>query len=186
MANINIGQVMLIGLALAMDAFGVAIGIGLSEKNNRYKDKAYILSFGFFQFLLSLLGGSFGYFFNTYIVSVPKILGGIVIAIVGILMIIDSTVKTSKPVLLKKSMVIILGISVSIDALVIGFTVLNQFCSFYLLYLNCLIIGLITVLLSTIAFFLCLYFSKIKFFTKYSNYLGGVVLIIFAIKMIFN
>lgn len=183
--TINIYEIMLIGVALAMDAFGVAIGVGLSERKNRFSDKAYILSFGFFQFLLSFLGGVLGYFFNTYIVSVPKIIGGIVIAIVGILMIIEGTAKTSKPVLLKKIMIIILGISVSIDAFVVGFTVLNQFYSFYLLFLYCLIIGLIALLISTIGFFLCLYFSKVGFFIKYSNYLGGIVLILFGVKMIF-
>ena len=82
-------------------------------------------------------------------------------------------------------MVVILGISVSIDALIIGFTTFHQLGSLLVLLIDSVLIGLITLFFCTIAFFSCRYLRKISFISKYANFLGGIALILFAIKMIF-
>ena len=81
--------VFVIGIALAMDAFGISIGIGVNSIITRKKKIAYILSFGFFQFLFTLIGGGMGYYFDTYILPIPSVLGGIIVGAIGILMIMD-------------------------------------------------------------------------------------------------
>lgn len=181
----NIYMVIIIGIALAMDALGVSLSIGVNSSVNREKKIQYIISFGFFQFLFILIGGTLGYYFDSYIVEIPNVLGGIVIGIVGILMLIDGKKESNNSVLVEDKMLIVLGVSVSIDALVVGFSALHQFGSAIILFLDSIIVGLITAFLCFIAFFLCRYFRKIYFVNKYADYLGGIVLIIFAIKMIF-
>ena len=82
-------------------------------------------------------------------------------------------------------MPIILGVSVSIDALVVGFTACHHIGSYILMTVNSIMIGLITLLICTTGFFLCRYIRRLEFITRYADFLGGLILIIFAIKMIF-
>ena len=178
-------SVIIIGIALSMDAFGVSLGVGVSTQVKRKSKIGYIISFGFFQFLFTFIGGILGYLFDTYIASIPTIAGGIVITIVGVLMIIDGLKTKEDSILCKNSMILILGISVSIDALVIGFTAFHFVGSVLIMLLYSLIIGLITLLCCTIAFFICRYIRKINFISKYADLFGGIALIILAVKMIF-
>lgn len=176
--------VIIMALALAMDAFGVTLGIGVSSLVNRNQKIKYLFYFSFFQFFFALLGGTFGYFFDTYIVTIPSILGGIIIAFVGLLMIIDGRKADNTSILCNSKMSIVIGVSVSIDALVLGFTSLNHLGSSMVLIVDCLLIGLVTLTLCTIGFFICKYIRKVDFVCKYANYLGGLALIFLAIKMI--
>ena len=181
----SIYYVFIIGIALAMDAFGVSLGVGLNpilKKRNKIK---FIVSFAFFQFLFTFLGGIAGHLFDVYITSIPSIAGGIVMSVVGIVMIIDGLKEKESDLLIKDSTCIILGISVSIDALVIGFTTFCKLSSIIILLVNSILIGLITLFLCTLAFFFCRYIKIISFISKYANFLGGIALIIFGIKVIF-
>lgn len=178
-------SVIIIGIALSMDAFGVSVGVGVLPKVDRKIKIGYIISFGFFQFFFTFLGGALGYLFDTYIASIPNVAGGVVIVIIGILMILDSLKRKEESILVKESMIIILGISVSIDALIIGFTAFHLINNILLLFVYSLLVGLITLCSCTIAFFFCRYIRKIKFISKYADLLGGIALIILAIKMIF-
>ncbi|GEQ20061.1 putative manganese efflux pump MntP [Clostridium butyricum] len=181
----SIYYVFIIGIALAMDAFGVSLGVGLNpilKKRNKIK---FIVSFAFFQFLFTFLGGIAGHLFDVYITSIPSIAGGIVMSVVGIVMIIDGLKEKESDLLIKDSTCIILGISVSIDAFVIGFTTFCKLSSIIILLVNSILIGLITLFLCTLTFFFCRYIKKISFISKYANFLGGIALIIFGIKVIF-
>ncbi|MFD3156007.1 manganese efflux pump MntP family protein [Haloimpatiens sp. FM7330] len=174
----------LIALALSFDAFGVAISLGISGLKTRER-LMYIFSFGFFQFLCALGGAYAGFFFNTYIVSVPKILGGIIIAIVGIIMLKEGFEEGNNKFIENKKAYLILGISVSIDAMVIGFTALNNIYSNFIIFRDALYIGIVTWIMTSIAFAICKYLKKIKAISAYADYIGGIILIIFGIKMIF-
>lgn len=79
-------EILLIPIALALDAFGVALSLGFSNKYKFKQLMLFCLSFGFFQFLFSFMGGVCGELVNSYILAIPKLFGGIVILIVGILM----------------------------------------------------------------------------------------------------
>lgn len=181
----NLYDVIIIGIALAMDAFGITLGIGLNSSINRKHKFKFILSFAFFQFLFTYLGGSLGYLFDTYVATIPSVAGGIIMCIIGILIIIDNLKEKESELLTKNSTCVILGISVSIDALVIGFTVFHEISSILVLCVNSILIGLITLFICTLGFFICKYIKKIKFITAYANFFAGIVLIVFGLKMIF-
>ena len=73
----------------------------------------------------------------------PSIIGGMIISLVGVVMIKEGFENEGKCPLLKPKMYFILGISVSIDAMVVGFTVLNNITN-VILFKNTLFIGGIT------------------------------------------
>src|SRR5471030_505747 len=181
----NLYDITIIGVALAMDAFGVTLSIGLNPILKKKNKIRFVLSFAFFQFLFTYMGGSLGYLFDTYITSTPSIAGGIIMGIVGILIIIDGFKEKESDLLTKNSTCIVLGISVSIDALVIGFTAFHHISRNLLLCVNAVLIGLITLFMCTLGFLICKYVKKINFVTKYANFFAGIALIFFGFKMIF-
>ena len=87
-------------------------------------------------------------------------------------------------ILLKKRMYLILGVSVSIDALVVGFITLNTIKNISHLLNSTLIIGVTTLVLTSVAFILSKFLNKIQFVSKYADFIGGAILIIFGLKMI--
>jgi len=178
-------EVGIIALALAMDAFGVALSIGINSAVRRKNKIYFAISFGFFQFALSLAGAVGGYFFNNYIATIPNIIGGGIVAIVGVLMVKEGMEQKEECILLKFRMYFILGISVSIDALVVGFTALNGNLDAARLLQDTGIIGLVTLILSLMAFYLGRYAKRITIVAKYADYIGGVILILFGMKMMF-
>lgn len=181
----NFYTLLLISLALSLDAFGVSLCIGLNSMIKTKNKLLFASSFGFFQFFFSILGAFAGFLFNTYIVSVPKIIGGVIIGIVGVLMIKEGFENNGECPYLNPKMYFILGISVSIDAMVIGFTVLNNYPSVMTLSYQTLFIGVFTLIMSIIAFYIARYLKKITIVSKYSDYIGGVILILFGLKMMF-
>lgn len=180
----NLYDVIIISVALAMDAFGVTLAIGINPIIHRRHKIKFLLSFAFFQFLFSYLGGSLGYLFDTYITNIPSIAGGIIMGLVGLLIIIDGLKEKENDILIKNSTCIMLGISVSIDALVIGFTFFHIITKNLLLCVNSILVGLITLFICTLGFFICKYIKKIKFITTYANFFAGIALIFFGFKMI--
>lgn len=174
-----------IAIGLSLDAFGTAVCIGLNSQVKRNNKFLFALSFGFFQFLFSLIGGYAGFWFNTKIAAVPETIGGIVIAIVGAMMIKEGYENKGECPLIKPSMYLILGMSVSIDAMVVGFTALHDVTSFFSMLEYTVFIGVITLVMSIGAFILSRYLKKINAVGKYADYLGGIILIVFGLKMIF-
>ncbi len=181
--------VLLIPIALALDAFGVSLSLGFSNKYRFKQLMMFCLSFGFFQFLFSFFGGIFGDLVNSYILAIPKVFGGIVILIVGIMMFKEAFSNNEDEEELEKklfnNLYITLGISVSIDALVVGFTAYNVY-NFKLIFLNTLLVGVVTLLLCVFAVLLSMYLRKVKFIARYADFLGGIMLILFGLKMIFS
>lgn len=180
----NISQVMWIAIAVSLDASGVALCIGLNEKATTKNKVFFSISFGFFQFLLSFLGGFSGKLFSENIASVPSIIGGMIISVVGVMMIKEGMENEAYSPLLNIKMYFLLGISVSIDAMVVGFaTLCGTDVTKLLMYT--LIIGLVALVMCTIAFIISKHLSKIKLISKYADYIGGIILILFGLKMMF-
>ncbi len=173
-----------IALALSLDAFGVALCIGLNSETKFSNKIGFIISFGIFQFLFSYTGAYAGFLFNAYVATMPSIIGGMIIAVVGVVMIKEGFENQGTCPLLKPKMYFILGISVSIDAMVVGFTVLNNITK-VVLFKDTLFIGGVTLVMSTIAFIISRFLKKIEVVGKYADYIGGIILIIFGLKMMF-
>jgi len=175
-----------ISLALSLDAFGVALSIGLNKGITTNIKMMVVASSGFFQFLFSLLGAYGGFLFTTYVTSVPQIIGGAVISVVGVLMLKEGREKKEKCYILKPIMIIIIGISVSIDAMVIGFTAFNDISSITSILINTLFIGFVTLIATSIAFIMSRHLRKIEVVSKYADYIGGLILLLFGIKMMLS
>ncbi|MDP4143766.1 MAG: manganese efflux pump [Bacillota bacterium] len=174
-----------IALALSLDAFGVALSIGLNN-HVKFRNKIqFIVSFGFFQFLFSIIGAYSGFLFNTYIASVPQVIGGGIISVVGVLMIKEGMEDKRENLLVDSKIYALLGISVSIDALVVGFTAFSSINSSASIFANTIFVGIVTIVMSSLAFFISMYLKRIAMVSKYADYVGGVILIIFGIKMMF-
>ena len=75
-------DVILIGVAMSMDALGLSISLGINPYLVKRNKIRFIISFAFFQFLFIFLGGIAGRFFDTYVVSIPSMIGGIIISLI--------------------------------------------------------------------------------------------------------
>ncbi len=178
-------DIVLIAVALALDASGVSMGIACGTKLNMKNQISLIFSFGFFQFLLALSGALLGDFIDTRIIEISDITSGIIILIIGIILFREGFKKEEECIYRRLSFwtVVILGISVSIDALGIGFSVLHKDLILNMLQ-NSLIIGLIASIFTLISLNIIKYLKKIILIEKYSDYIAGIILIIFGINMI--
>jgi putative Mn2+ efflux pump MntP len=177
-------SLLVIALALSSDAFGVALGIGLN-RGISFKSKAnFCFSFAFFQFFFSYIGTYLGIYFTKYITDMPNIAGGIILLLVGMLMIKEGADDKEICLNFKVSTYIFLGISVSIDALVVGFTAFNHVIGSINVILYTLLIGVVTFFVCILAFLISEYLNRIEFIGKYANYIGGAMLIALGIKTI--
>lgn len=174
----------IISVALGLDAFSVAFSLGLNKKTTRRKGLALIIVFGFFQFLFITMGGCFGGLFNMYIFHLSSRLGGIIVLLVGMLMFKEGLSKEEKLSNLNVIIILLLGICVSIDALVIGFTLFSNFNIETLILKNSPVVGLICSLLTAIGLLVSKKMRKSFFANEYANLLGGVILVLFGLKMI--
>ncbi|MGO1368986.1 MAG: manganese efflux pump [Senegalia sp. (in: firmicutes)] len=180
----NILNVVIISIALALDASGIAFSIGIDKRLKKYDKLFFIFSFGFFQFLLAFLGGYFGVLFNIYVFKLSSMMGGLIIVIVGMIMIKENLSNDTKLVNFTFLIKMILSICVSIDAFIVGFSTFNSLDSSFILLNYSIIIGIVTCFLSALAFSISRYLSKVKFLKKYSAFTSGIILILFGIKMI--
>lgn len=183
-AAVTYYSLVLIGLALSLDAFGVALSIGLNPGVKLKNKFIFCLSFGFFQFLFSFVGSYAGVYFTNNIKALPNLFGGIIILMVGVLMVKEGLEEKEECLLFTRKMYIILGGSVSIDALVVGFTMFGSIDSFQNTLQYTVIIGLITFVISVTAFIISRYLNRISLVARYADYIGGIILIIFGLKMI--
>lgn len=178
-------NIIIISVALGLDASGVAVSIGIDRRIKNSDKLFFIISFGFFQFLLALIGGYFGCLFNQYIFTLPSVMGGIVIILVGLFMIKEGLNENTRIEKFNIFIKILIAISVSIDAFVVGFSTFNYIRSLNIIINYSIIIGLITSFMTSVSFNISKKISKINIIKEYADFLGGIILILFGLKMIF-
>jgi len=120
-------EIVLVALALAMDAFAVSIASGT---NSNFKgNRAFIrLAFhlGWFQFLMPVIGWFAGSTFSYYISSFDHWIALILLSFVGFKMIKSAFSSDENKGLKdpsKGKMLVLLSVATSIDALAIGFSI---------------------------------------------------------------
>lgn len=177
----GIAEIFFISIGLGMDAFAVSVCKGLSMLKMKWK-KALIVAiyFGIFQALMPVIGFIFAKNFSNEIININYWIAFILLLIIGINMIIESLKKEEKgdDDISFKTM-IVLAVATSIDALAVGVSLAFLNVN---IYVPAFSIGCITLILSLIG-------VKIgnSFGTKYkrkSEILGGVILILIALKII--
>ena len=174
-----------IAIGLAMDAFAVSIGKGLSVRRIEPRHTMSVgLWFGGFQALMPLVGYFLGVSFASLVQNIDHWIAFILLGIIGVNMIREATAKdececekaTSD---FSSRKMLLLAIATSIDALAVG-------VSFAFLGVNIwqavVMIGVITMILSMIGLrigniFGCRYKSKAELF-------GGCVLLLMGCKIL--
>ena len=175
-------EIVFIAIGLAMDAFAVWIWKGLSMKKINYKKAIIIgLYFGLFQALMPVLGYFLGSNFAQLVEKIDHWIAFILLTIIGLNMIKESTSKEEEKRNDKVDIktMLLLAVATSIDALTIGITF--AFFEVNLLF-SVIVIGIITFIIS--------FFGVIignKFGDKFQNkaeLFGGTILIIIGLKIL--
>ena len=175
----NIIEIFLIGVSLAMDAFTISICKGI--KNNCFKMGITItLSFALFQFIMPIIGYYIGNILSEKIINYQSYFSSILLIVIGILMIKEDKITELNNKLNYKEL-IMLSIATSIDALVIGISF-----SFIKtnIFISSTIIGITTFIICNIGYYLGSLLSKKLH--QYANIIGGITLILIGIKLFFN
>ena len=174
----NIIEIILIGVSLAMDAFTVSVCKGLIDNNQ--KDGLLLTSFfAIFQFIMPIIGFYLGNLSNR-IINYHSYFSAIILIILGIMMIKEEkiTITTSN---LKYQEIILLALATSIDALMVGLSFSFNHTN---IFMSSMIIGIITFIITNIGYYLGNILNKK--IHQYANVIGGIVLIILGIKLLFN
>lgn len=178
-------EICLLGVGLSMDAFAVAICKGLNMKKINYWQGILIaLFFGFFQFLMPVLGFYLGSQFEQYIQNFDHwIIFGLLL-ILGVKMIIEALKKEDDLIENEKTKnfileLFILSIATSLDALAVGITFAFLQVK---VFLASLIIGIITFAFSFGGVVIGNFFGEK--FKKPAEIIGGIILILIGVKVL--
>ena len=117
----------LLGVALAMDAFSVSVANGLKEPDMK-KGKWFLIAgtFAFFQYLMPMIGWTCVHFIVESFTVVAKFVpyvAFVILAAIGIKMIVDGVKKKEEKAAIGLVGLLVQGIATSIDALSVGFTI---------------------------------------------------------------
>lgn len=175
-------EILLISIGLAMDAFAVSICKGLSMKSMSWKKAIIIgLYFGVFQALMPVIGYFLGATFESLVTKIDHWIAFALLTFIGTNMLKEAFAKSEEnhnDSVDFKTM-IILAIATSIDALAVGIT-------FAFLRVNMILpvimIGIVTFIISVAG-------VKIgnKFGNKYerkAEVVGGLILIFMGLKIL--
>lgn len=178
----EIYEILLIGIGLAMDAFAVSICKGLSMKKMNWKNAVIIaLYFGVFQALMPLIGYFLGMTFESIVTTFDHWVAFALLTLIGGGMIKESfdDEDDKKNDRVDFNTMVVLAIATSIDALAIGIT----FAFFDVnIVIAVSIIGIITFIISVLG-------VKIgnRFGDKYQNkaqLMGGIILVLLGFKIL--
>lgn len=176
-------EVLILAVALSMDAFAVSIGLG--AKHKRKTISLALMSamyFGLFQGLMPLIGYVGGKGVLGWVESYAPWISFLLLLLIGSKMLYESFSKNVEEDIVKIThrVMLILAIATSIDAMAAGFTLtilnVNPFFS-------CFIIGITTFFFSWLGVFIG---SKSgTWLESKAEFLGGVTLILIGVKILF-
>lgn len=182
-------EIALIGIGLAMDAFAVSIGKGLSVPKTTVKHVALVaLWFGGFQALMPLLGWLLGSAFAGLISSIDHWIAFVLLALIGGNMLRealggdddeDEDEDGEKAADFGPKTMLMLAVATSIDALAVG---VNFGIMGTNIWLAITIIGVLTAIISAVGLKIGNFVGE-KFKTK-AEIFGGIVLIGIGIKIL--
>lgn len=171
-------EIMLVAIALGMDSFSLSIGLGCQEIGKR-KIWGFTLLVGIFHVLMPLLGFFMGRAAGEVLGDIAVYLGAAVLFFLGIKMLWDAiNGKKRETCVLNGFMFLALPLSVSIDALSVGFGLgtfgVNSLTA-------AVLFGLTAAILTRFGFMLG---DRAGNLLNNSEYLAGVILIGLAISAI--
>ena len=182
----NLLGIFVIAVGLALDAFAVSVSAGTMTLKDKLKTAAVLASaFGFFQALMPIVGWYAGTFFAWLIIGYAHYVAFVLLAFIGAGMIKegltdDGAGGNEMPQDFgKPSVVLLLAIATSIDALAVGisFAVLEE-----PILIPAIIIGIVTFVISVIG--LCLGDKLSEKSRSKAEIFGGIILILVGLKIL--
>ncbi len=175
-------EVMLLAIALSMDAFAVSIGVGVKAKIfDKYLAVKVALFFGIFQGLMPLIGYLASIGLGSFIESIDHWVAFILLSLIGGKMLYDSFGENTEDEISSTTnkVLLLLAIATSIDAMAAGFTLelmsLNPFVSMIVIGITTFIFSFIGVYLGT---------KGATALEDKAEKLGGIVLIAIGSKIL--
>ncbi|WP_071393277.1 manganese efflux pump MntP [Bacillus tuaregi] len=172
--------IMIMGIALGMDAFSISLGMGMYKLRLRQVFKIGI-TIGIFHIFMPLLGMVAGRFLSEQFGEIAVYIGGALLLILGVQMIWSSLAKEEGSLITPVGFGLILfALSVSLDSFSVGLS-LGIYGAQTLLVLACFGAG------ATILSWTGLLIGRRvqDWLGKYSEVLGGAILLFFGIKLLF-
>lgn len=169
-------------IALAMDAFAVAMCRGLEMKKLNVKHLFLIaLMFGLFQAGMPLIGWAVSVQFKKYIEPVDHWIAFGLLVFIGVKMIVEAFKggEEENCETLNFKMLLLMSVATSIDALVVGITFVATETN---VWVGCSVIGAVTFALSALGVLLG---NKVgNRFSSKAEVFGGAVLILIGVKIV--
>ena len=181
--SVQIGHLftlLLMAVALGMDAFSLGIGMGMRGIRLLYILKVSLL-IALFHFLMPLIGMFMGHYLGTLLGNVASMVGGTLLIILGIHMIYNSFKDNDIKVFdhTRFSGLLIFALSVSIDSMSVGFS-LGLFSTDVLLAV--LLFGTVGGIMSIMGLLLGRRVGS--WIGEYGEALGGVILLAFGVRFL--
>lgn len=178
----NVLDIVLIAVALAMDCFAVSVTSGLMMKHPRFKHVLVMaVFFGGFQGLMPVAGWLAGVSFANYIVSFDHWVAFGLLAIIGGNMVRESFCEEESKSFDPTNLKTLLGLAVatSIDALVMGvdFGIMHN-----TLLLPMVLIAFVSFLFTIVGVYLGATFQRLCKFNF--ELVGGIVLVCIGVKIL--
>ena len=171
-------EILALAAALAMDAFSVSVSSGMSESYTIKNAVKMAFMFGAFQFLMPLIGNGTALFFMDYTRRFAPFIVFAILAFLGVKMILDSRDKSSLPSNpFKFTTLVLLAFATSVDALAAGISIGTAGAP---VFGAAIVIGIVAAVLSAAG--ICIGRCTKKLFPFPAEILGGVILIIIAVK----
>jgi manganese efflux pump family protein len=182
----SLQAIILIGIALSMDALAVAVTNGMSLKEDKKRSALKIgFIFGLFQALMPLLGWLIGIRLERYITKIDHWIAFILLGFIGGKMIYEALKsggqregKSDENNSLDTKTLFLLGIATSIDALTVGVGFAFLKVS---IIMAILVIGVITFILCFAGVMLGKNFGEL--FKGHAELFGGIILIAIGFKI---
>lgn len=187
-------EIILLGVALAMDAVAVSLTNGMTEPKMRLSKAAETAgAFGLFQFFMPLLGYSVGAAFAKFVTAIAPMLSFLILVFLGGKMILGciKELLEKRPPFTKKEKrgdalkLLVQALATSIDALAVGVTLLaleTQGTLALSPFFCALVIGAVTFVLSLVAVFVGKKAGAA--IADKAEILGGVVLVFIGLKIL--
>lgn len=177
-----------VAVALAMDAFAVAIATGVSLKQVSFR-QTFRLSyhFGLFQTLMPIIGWRLGASMQSYVQASAHWVAFILLALVGSNMLkeaIDDNQEQSKRTdkdSTKGMTMVVLSIATSIDALAVGLSM--SMLQVSIIY-PAIIIGLVAGAFTIVGLHLGKYIANLSWLSMRAKIVGGLVLWLIGLNIL--
>jgi putative Mn2+ efflux pump MntP len=178
-------EIITISIGLAFDAFAVSLSSGTIKICQNLPARLRIsFGFGFFQFIMPMIGWFLGHQISSHLLIFNQWIAFGILVFIGIKMITES--RKPEQIRIRRDPskgleLIILSLATSIDALAVGFSL--ALIDVDILY-PAIVIGIVTALFSVVGVLIGEFFGKILY--KKAEVLGGIILILIALKIIFE